>query len=147
MPDSFGDIYVGELFSAYIAVVNGVQTTAFVNVTISVRLQTSNAFYELADLRPSSSSGNQSKVLNPAESLDVVVRHQLGELGTHTMRVSVQYTDVRTNEVNTLRKFYRFNVLNALVIKSKVLKVLNDKFMIQFYVSNSTKSQVFLKDV
>jgi hypothetical protein len=135
------------MFSAYIAVVNGVQTAVFANVTISVRLQTSNAFYELADLRPSSSGNNDSRVLNPAESMDVVVRHQLGELGTHTMRVSVQYTDVRTNEVKTLRKFYRFNVLNALVIKSKVCKVLNEKLMIQFHVLNSTKSQVFLKEV
>ena len=42
LPDSFGDIYTGEKFSAYIAVVNGHQNISFSNLSLSVRLQTSS---------------------------------------------------------------------------------------------------------
>lgn len=52
LPDSFGDIYTGELFSAYIAVVNGNQDFPFHQATLSVRLQTTNATHDLADCRP-----------------------------------------------------------------------------------------------
>lgn len=42
LPDSFGDIYAGEKFSAYIAVVNGYHNVTFHNMSLSVRLQTSS---------------------------------------------------------------------------------------------------------
>ena len=132
------------MFSAYVAVVNGIQSTIFSNVTIEIRLQTSNAAYDLNDERPPTSE--VKRTLNPGESVDVIVKHPLNELGTHTMRVSVQYFDNRLNEPKTLRKFYRFNVLNALNIKSKCVKM-KGKFMVQCLVSNATKAPVYLKEV
>ena len=89
LPDSFGDIYTGELFSAYIAVVNGNQDSLFTQVTLSVRIQTANATHDLIDchMRPGEFSGT-AKILNPNDFVDVVVRHTLTELGTHTLRVS-----------------------------------------------------------
>ena len=97
LPDSFGDIYIGELFSAYIAVVNGVENTLFTNVIISVRLQTANVAFDLLDTLPEDpNSAPRAKSLNPAESMDMIVKHPLSELGTHTMRVSIAYTGTET---------------------------------------------------
>eukprot|EP01032_Pedospumella_encystans_P023813 gene23813-26950_t len=113
LPDSFGDIYAGEKFSAYIAVVNGFTQVPFYQVTLAVRLQTSTTVIDLADTRIQADASS-SKTLSCNETFDMIVAQTLNELGIHTLRVSVQYLLTPTSEVKTLRKFYRFNVLQPL---------------------------------
>ena len=147
LPDSFGDIYSGELFSAYIAVVNGNQDSLFTDVTLSVRLQTTNATHDLLDCRPVKDMlSGEAKVLNPNEAVDVVVEHNLTELGTHTLRVSVQYSSRYFSETKTLRKFYRFNVLKPLMVLCNCNNV-GDRMLIQCLITNTTKSPLFLEEV
>jgi hypothetical protein len=148
LPDSFGDIYLGELFSAYVSVVNGIQDTTYQQVTLSIRLQTLNAAHDLYDSRPVEGIPSCSaKQLGPNQTLDAVVQHTLSELGTHTLRVSVVYTDPKTGEVNkSLRKFYRFNVLNPINIVIACVE-LYDRYMVQCQVQNTTKIMLFLEDV
>jgi hypothetical protein len=147
LPDSFGDIYTGELFSAYVAVVNGNEDNPFTKVTLSIRLQTSNATHDLEDCRsvPEKTPG-VANILNSNESLDVVVKYTLTELGTHTLRVSVQYFSKQFNEPKTLRKFYRFNVLQPLRIVSAGSD-LGDRILIQCIITNTTKSPTFIEEV
>ena len=146
LPDSFGDIYTGEKFSAYIAVVNGIQDSAFHQVSLAVRLQTANATFDLYDCRASDGIiSGQSKILNPNENIDMVVQHTLTELGIHTLRVSVQYISNRSNEPKTLRKFYRFNVLQPINILSSAHES-NDKIMIQSKLTNLTKSPLYIDE-
>lgn len=146
LPDSFGDIYMGELFSAYISVVNGVEVP-FHQVTLSVRLQTMNATHDLYDARtsPEHSSGF-AKVLSPHQSTDMVVQHALSELGTHTLKVSVVYTDTLTSESKSLRKFYRFNVLSPVNILTSCYEM-DSKYCIQSQIINTTKSVIHIEDV
>jgi hypothetical protein len=148
LPDSFGDIYTGELFSAYIAVVNGNQDEALMQVSLSVRLQTANSTYDLPDCRAIiGETSGFSRHLGPNQSIDVVVRHTLNELGTHTLRVAVQYvTRYAPNEPKTLRKFYRFNVLQPLSISSLALDV-GPQMMVQCQLTNTTKSPVYIENV
>jgi trafficking protein particle complex subunit 13 len=147
LPDSFGDIYLGEFFSAYISVINGVPELPYQNVTLSARLQTLNATHDLFDSRAiQGKDSSRADILNTSESLDMVVQHTLSELGTHTLRVTVYYTDSKTNEPKTLRKFYRFNVLNPLTILVASYD-LNDRFMIQCQVTNITKVLIHIQDV
>ena len=147
LPDSFGDIYTGELFSAYIAVVNGNQDSTLVQVSLSVRLQTTNATHDLIDWRPiSNEQSGVSKSLDPNEAVDVVVKHTLTELGTHTLRVSVQYSSRHFGESKTLRKFYRFNVLQPLLILSSGTDI-GDRILVQSLVTNTTKSPLFIEEV
>jgi hypothetical protein len=148
LPDSFGDIYYGETFNAYIAVVNGLQNQAFYSVSLSIRLQTANSIIDLKDTRhaDANSVGSDMKVLGTDASLDAIVHHVLSELGTHTLRVSVAYMLAPSSEVKTLRKFYRFNVLQPLVLTSYYLELGNSP-MIQCEMTNSTKSSVFIEDV
>jgi len=167
LPDSFGDIYLGEKFSAYIAVVNGFIQAPFYNVTLNVRLQTATTVVDLIDIRTSHNTGSSVALLSFNESSEVIVQHTLNELGTHTLRVSVQYTtsspSARSSspipsssgatsaistvpEIKTLRKFYRFNVLQPLIVLSSFREMLH-KPMVQCQVTNSTKSPIFIEEV
>lgn len=150
LPDSFGDIYAGEKFSAYIAVVNGFAQVPFYQVTLAVRLQTSTTVIDLADTRAQvDATGaiiNGTRTLNCNETFDMIVSQTLTELGIHTLRVSVQYLLTPTSEVKTLRKFYRFNVLQPLVIQSSYIE-LNGKPMVQCEVTNATKSPIYIDEV
>ena len=75
---------------------NGVENITFHNVTISVRLQTANVAFDLLDTLPENpNSVPQAKPLHPGDSLDMIVKHPLSELGTHTMRVSISYTGLK----------------------------------------------------
>ena len=144
LPDSFGDIYLGEVFAAYISVVNGVDVAY--KVTLSARLQTLNATHDLFDSRAQPGDVTGAKVLNTNDSADMVVQHPLSELGTHTLRVLVSYMDLVTNEPKTLRKFYRFNVLNPLKILATCYD-LGNRFMVQSQVINATKSTISIEHV
>lgn len=147
LPDSFGDIYLGEFFSAYISVINGIQDIPCLNVTLSARLQTVNATHDLFDSRAiDGQESGRANILNTGESTDMVVQHTLSELGTHTLRVVVNYIESKTNEPKTIRKFYRFNVLNPLSI-SIASYDLSDRYMLQCYVKNNTKVLIHLQKV
>lgn len=152
LPDSFGDIYLGEKFSAYVAIVNGFPQVPFYNVVLSVRLQTETSVVELQDTRPTNQIINaQQKTstfpqLNCNESADVLIQHTLSELGTHTLRVSVQYCLYPGGEVKSMRKFYRFNVLMPLIVLSSFREVHN-KPMVQCQITNATKSPICIDQV
>lgn len=146
LPDSFGDIYLGEKFAAYISIVNGFANIPFYNVNLSIRLQTASSVLDLSDSRPSPSPSSLSNILGFNESNEVVVQHLLTELGTHTLRVSVQYSLAYNAEIKTLRKFYRFNVLNPLMVLSSFMEI-NQLPMVQCQVTNSTKSPIFIEEV
>ena len=67
--------------------------------------------------------------------------------GTHTLRVSVQYTLApHSNDVKTLRKFYRFNVLQPLIVLSSFREI-GHKPMVQCQVTNATKSPIYIDEV
>lgn len=125
---------------------NGFANIPFYNVNLSVRLQTATTTIDLADCRPRSSPSSLSNILSYNESSEVIVSHLLNELGTHTLRVSVQYSLAYNAEIKTLRKFYRFNVLNPLLVLSSFMEV-NQLPMVQCQVTNSTKSPIFIEDV
>ena len=148
LPDSFGDIYLGELFSAYVSVVNGMQDGPFTDVQLSVRLQTASSTHDLFDTRSGTGqlAPSPPQILSPNEFTDTIVEHSLSVVGTHTLRVSVQYSDFKTLETKTLRKFYRFNVLNPLLISSTVLDVGN-KFYVQSQLTNCTRALLHIEEV
>ncbi len=76
----------------------------------------------------------------------MIVQHTLTELGIHTLRVSVQYLMSPTSEPKTLRKFYRFNVLQPLVVTSNFIE-LDSRPMVQCQVTNATKTPIYIDEV
>ena len=148
LPDSFGDIYLGELFSAYVSVVNGVHDAPFIDAQLSVRLQTASSTHDLYDMRSPSGQISPSvpHTLAPNEFCDTIVQHALSVVGTHTLRVSVQYVESKSGEQKTLRKFYRFNVLNPVLISSTVLD-LGNRFVVQAQLTNCTRTMLNIEEV
>ena len=126
LPDSFGDIYLGETFSAYVAVVNGSDGVLFSNVSMQLDLLSTNSTVELKDIRTSPQDSVESYGISLAinEFKDKVVAQALTELNTHTLRVTVKYCiGIGPQEPKTMRKFYRFNVLQPLAITSSLRKM------------------------
>ena len=134
--------------------VNGFQQQSFHDVSLSVRLQGPSNVEELHDARSNrledSGKGNPkdrssfTDALCMNDTLDVIVKHCLVDLGTHTLRVTVSFTTIPNGEIKSLRKFYRFNVLRPLQLTSKCLP-LKQLPVIQCEVQNSTKSTTLIK--
>ena len=150
LPESFGDVFLGEIFSAYVAVVND-HDVAFPNVQLQVRVQTSNAVHDLVDVMGSDfgSDPTKSVTLGSREKLDMMVQHQLSEVTAYTMRVSIHYTDVEQEGMGapkTLRKFYRFNVLSPLTYNI-TSSLEGGQLMVRGNLMNNTKKMLFLEDI
>lgn len=64
------------------------------NASLSAKLQSPSAPVDLEDRRMARGASvarpNPASALKPAENLDMIVEHQLVELGTHTLRVSAR---------------------------------------------------------
>ena len=147
LPDSFGDIYLGETFSSYVAVVNPVDNVLFTNVTLQLHLLSTNTTIELEDVRASPEGQQEAEgvTLTNNELTDKVIMRTLTELNTHTLRVTVNYSIGRgAQEMKTMRKFYRFNVLQPLSMTTSLRKM-GPKVAIQCSVSNSTQTPIFIE--
>lgn len=122
LPDSFGEIFLGNTFSSYISVINP-YTCELRDVGLSANIQCANDRVELHDNRYARTGKlpppNPVAVLPAGSSLDMVVDYPLNQVGNHVLRVGVSYVDPVTGESKSLRKFYRFAVQNPLVITFK----------------------------
>lgn len=76
LPQSFGNIYLGEIFSSYLCVHNGSNQTVK-NVNVKADLQTST------QIIPLSSNKLEGKELVPDSTVDEVIHHEVKEIGTH----------------------------------------------------------------
>lgn len=151
LPESFGDIYIGETFSAYMSAINSTDLVLR-SVTLNTRLQTpNNAQVDLPDIRADPAASEEAaltpmkEALHKDEALDMVVKHTLNLLGTHTLRVTVQYIDPRTSEKKSTRKFYRFSVLNPVTVRCKLIDQ-QQKYYVQCSVTNVTKSLLIINN-
>ena len=149
LPDSFGNIYKGETFFAYVSVLNAEEAPSptLLEVNVSAKLQAPSAkravelhdtserrreearaegvdpeSWRSPDMPPTRRKRNPASEVLCGENVDMIVEHALEECGTHTLRVSVSYRlpgddrgpDGGPAEPRSLRKFYRFNVLEPL---------------------------------
>jgi len=151
-------------------------------VSMLLHLMGRSATTELKDERPgaeqdplgalstavvSASLGAAPPTLAPGQRMDTVVRAMLGELGSHTLRVTIQYWQAHNpaappaagpgaagasrsappaGEMKTMRKFYKFNVLAPLCISTAVRAFAGDSGLaVQAYITNLTNSPVFLE--
>ncbi|KAJ3236202.1 hypothetical protein HDU78_004732 [Chytriomyces hyalinus] len=113
LPPSFGTIFLGETFSSYLCIVN--ESNAKVShAAIRAELQTQTQRFTLADTL---SAGYCT--LAPSKSAEFLIHHEIKELGVHILVCSVHYA-TPTGESKSFRKFYKFQVLNPLSVKTKV---------------------------
>ena len=83
LPESFGDTYLGETFSAYVATINAIQDPIY-NISLTLRLTTQNSNRDLEDCRQNPNI-KAPIALASNEGIDAVFHHKLTEVITTFM--------------------------------------------------------------
>jgi hypothetical protein len=145
LPQSFGDIYLGETLSAYVSTCNQAPYP-LVGVQVKVEVQTSTQ----RQLLLNRSGTGPGAGLSPAGRADCIVRYELREIGVHILIVSASFVDA-DGESRNLRKFFKFQVLNPLSMKSKshtlAVGTAAENVLVETQVQNSTQAALYLTSV
>ncbi|KAK6187872.1 hypothetical protein SNE40_005803 [Patella caerulea] len=140
LPQNFGNIVLGETFSSYISVHND-SNQVCKEITLKADLQTSSQ-------RLSLSSRNSQPVpeLLPDHSIDDVIHHEVKELGTHILVCVVSYV-TNTGENLAFRKFFKFQVLKPLDVKTKFYNAESDEVYLEAQIQNITPFPIYMENV
>ncbi|XP_063226118.1 trafficking protein particle complex subunit 13 [Bacillus rossius redtenbacheri] len=140
LPQSFGNIYLGETFSSYICVHNDSNQVAK-DVIVQADLQTSSQRIPL-----SSQHRDKNSELKPQETLDDVIHHEVKEVGTHILVCEVSYVTPMLSR-QSFRKFFKFQVLKPLDVKTKFYNAESDEVYLEAQVQNITTGPICLEKV
>ncbi|NXF19598.1 TPC13 protein, partial [Rhodinocichla rosea] len=132
LPQNFGNIFLGETFSSYISVHNDSNQVADLQ-TSSQRLNLSASSAAVAELKPDC-------------CIDDVIHHEVKEIGTHILVCAVSYT-TQTGEKMYFRKFFKFQVLKPLDVKTKFYNAETDEVFLEAQIQNITTSPMFMEKV
>lgn len=147
LPAAFGHIYLGETFSSYICA-NNESAHPVRDVILRAELQTSTSRFSLSDTLanqrvglPSATTSNAGHIqlLESGKTNEMIVSHEIKELGIHILVCSIQYTTL-DGQQKSFRKFYKFQVLNPLSVKTKVNQPSSHTVTVQDSGGNSSIS-------
>lgn len=140
LPQSFGNIYLGETFSCYVCVHNETNQPVQ-SVSIKADLQTN---YQRI---PLSTQQNQSPImLDVDETLSDVIHHEVKDLGTHILVCEVTYMS-NYNTLASFRKFFKFEVMKPLDVKTKFYNAESEDVYLEAQVQNITSGPITLEQV
>lgn len=148
LPATFGNIYLGESFPAYVALTNDSQRDPARDVAIKIELQTVSQRFLLVD-----TTQHPKPIVNSHELIEVLLKHDIKELGIHVLVCSVHYTaklqpsgpsGPSKDERRFFRKFYKFQVLNPLAVKTKVNSRVDGRVFLEVQVQNITTEAMSL---
>lgn len=140
LPQNFGNIFLGETFSSYISIHNDSQQTCG-DIVIKADLQTSSQRLTLSGANTAPKSE-----LDPDDSIDDVIHHEVKELGTHILVCAVSYTTA-SKEKMYFRKFFKFHVLKPLDVKTKFYNTESDDVYLEAQIQNITPGPIYLEKV
>ena len=149
LPPAFGSIYLGETFSCYLCV-NNESAVPIQDLAFKAELQTTSQRFTLADTPGQQHQDNTMRSsshgsLLPAQSAEFIIHHEIKELGIHILVCSVQYTPMaKQSERKFFRKFYKFQVLNPLTVKTKV-NARHDAVFLEAQVQNVAQQSMFVE--
>lgn len=139
LPQSFGNIYLGETFSCYVCVHN--ETSQPVqSVSIKADLQTNSQRILLTTQQ------NTPTMLDVDETLSDVIHHEVKDLGTHILVCEVTYMS-NYNTLASFRKFFKFEVMKPLDVKTKFYNADSDDVYLEAQVQNITSGPIVLEQV
>ncbi|XP_018332544.1 trafficking protein particle complex subunit 13 [Agrilus planipennis] len=138
LPQSPVNIYLGETFSSYICVYNDTKDSVN-NVAVKVDLQTSSQRLPLAINPP-------IPILTPDEKVNIVIHHEVKEIGTHILVCEVSY-EGSNRTPTSFRKFFKIQVLKPLDVKTKFYNAESDDVYLEAQVQNITSGPIFLERV
>lgn len=141
LPQSFGNIYLGETFSSYICLHN-CTTHPVQGVNVTAELQSDKTKISL----PINENKKTQITLNPDETFDDVIHHEVREIGVHILVCEVQYkTPAGLNE--SFRKFFKFHVLKPLDVQTKFYNAETDEVYLEAQIQNITAGPICLESV
>lgn len=145
LPQSFGDIYLGETLSAFVSTCNQAPYP-LAGLQVKVEVQTSSQ----RQLLVSRAGDGPGGALPPAGRADCIVTYELREIGVHILICSASFADA-DGEPRNLRKFFKFQVQNPLSMKSKSHTLgagtLAEAVLVETQVQNATSSALYLTSV
>jgi hypothetical protein len=145
LPQSFGDIYLGETLSAFVSAANQAPY-GLAQFQLKIEVQTSSQRQVLVTRAGSGPSAG----IDPAARADCIVRHELREVGVHILIVTAVFNDA-DNEPKNLRKFFKFNVQNPLSMKSKshtlAVGTAAESILVETQLQNTTATPLYLTSV
>ncbi|XP_005174790.1 probable trafficking protein particle complex subunit 13 homolog [Musca domestica] len=141
LPQSFGNIYLGETFSSYICVHN-CTSHPVEGVTVKADLQSNNTRINL----PMHENKTKPATLGPDETLDDTIRYEVKEIGTHILVCEVNYT-TPAGLPQYFRKFFKFQVLKPLDVKTKFYNAEMDEIYLEAQIQNITTGPFCLEKV
>jgi len=150
LPQSFGNIYLGESFVSYVSLHND-STETCDSLSLSCHLQTGTQRLPLLQTpsigqQASGTATDNSQNIEPGQSIDHVLNHEVKELGTHILVCEVNYVAPSSGKMN-FRKFFKFSVLKPLDVKTKFYNAENDDVFLEAQVQNVTNWPLCLEKV
>jgi len=147
LPQAFGNIYLGETFSCYVCVHND-STDVCRNVTIRADLQTGTQRINLVPGQGlTDNAGNTRSEFAPGSTVDHVLNHEVKELGTHILVCEVTYNSAASSEKLNFRKFFKFQVMKPLDVKTKFYNAESDEVFLEAQVQNITNGTISIEKV
>ncbi|PVD23698.1 hypothetical protein C0Q70_16971 [Pomacea canaliculata] len=84
--------------------------------------------------------------LLPDHSIDDVIHHEVKELGTHILVCAVSYAQA-SGERMQFRKFFKFQVLKPLDVKTKFYNAESDEVFLEAQIQNITPGPIYMERV
>lgn len=140
LPQSFGNIYLGETFSCYVCVHNETKQPVQ-SVSIKADLQTNSQRIPLT-----TQQNHSPTMLDVDETLSDVIHHEVKDLGTHILVCEVTYMS-NYNTLTSFRKFFKFEVMKPLDVKTKFYNAESDDVYLEAQVQNITSGPITLEEV
>lgn len=161
LPDSFGVIYIGETFTAYLGILNPSPKHSISQLSAVVQLKTPTRDHITLPCHMDTSSTTTSSLpsskgggvtLAPLQFVNAIVSRSLEEVGEHSLRVEVLYAAgpvgsgsggsgnaSSSTSSRTLRKFYRFQVSSPLNIRHRTVRGGDSSCFISITIENVTE--------
>lgn len=153
LPRSFGNIYLGETFNCYICISNDSPQTIR-NVSVKVELQTNAVRFPLIQpvdglmMDPNDPTASLTLNLSSKHIIEHVVGQEMKELGIHILVCNVAYSvgaEDGGRDRRSFKKFYKFQVLNPLAVKTKANSLPDGRLFLEAQVQNTTTDPIYLE--
>ncbi|XP_052284198.1 trafficking protein particle complex subunit 13-like isoform X2 [Dreissena polymorpha] len=140
LPQNFGNIFLGETFASYISVHNE-STQTCTDILLKSDLQVNGQRLLLKGV-----NSEPVTFLKPNESIDDVIQHEVKEVGNHILVCAVRYT-TESGEEMAFRKFFKFQVLKPLDVKTKFYNAECDDVYLEVQIQNITPGPLYMEHV
>lgn len=163
LPPAFGTVSVGECFSCCLSA-NNETPRKVTAVRISASMETPTTDVELELSGADESDESEVGDLEPAESVQKIVKFDLREEGNHVLAVTVRYTEgpsapPKSGEeleptppplpprTRTFRKLYQFLAQQCLTVRSKTGALPNGCAILEAQLENVATGHISLESV